>query len=217
MRGGEFYKRRHWEAKHKHENPSLSLKYIVPSNHEDAKKLMKDKPKEPDHEIPKPQRLNLTKTTDDIVNIISSKSKTSIESETTQKSIAGFLLHDDEDSQEKEDNLVKMQSDINQIKLMLSSLSLMQIGRDDVKIENTGDWGIKDANNMKDINHDDISIEILDDGCKVTCIVCQTFFHLNSSRRLIYYHTAILCMLNSIIVNSIFHASQIFFCIKVLM
>ena len=73
-----------------------------------------------------------------------------------------------------------MQSDINQIKLMLSSLSLMQIVRDDVKMENTGDWGIKNANNMKDINHDEISIEILDDGCKVTCIVCQTFFTLSS-------------------------------------
>ena len=32
-----------------------------------------------------------------------------------QKSIAGFLLHDDKDLQEKEDNLIKMQSDINQI------------------------------------------------------------------------------------------------------
>ena len=66
---------------------------------------------------------------------------------------------------------------------MLSSLSPTQTGRDDVKIENTGDWGIKDANNMEDISHDDISIEILDNGCKVTCIVCQTFFQLNSSRR----------------------------------
>ena len=165
----------------------------MPSNHEDAKRLMKDKPKEPGHEIAKPQRLNITaKTKDDIVNPVNNKSKTSTESETMQKSIAGFLSHDDEDanSQEEEDNLVKMQSDINQIKLMLSSLSLMQIGRDDVKMENTGDWGIRDANNMKDINHDDISIEILDDGCKVTCIVCQTFFHLNTNRRLLHYHTS---------------------------
>ena len=54
-------------------------------------------------------------------------------------------------------------------------------------MENTGDWGIKDAN-MKDINHDDISIEILDDGGKVACIVCRTFFHLNVNRRLLHYH-----------------------------
>ncbi len=196
MRGGEFYKRRHWESKHKDEDSSLSLKYIVPSNHEDAKRLLKDKPRQPGHEIAKPQLTmsNVTNKTadDDIVHIIDNKSKTNIKSEKMQKSIAGFFLHDDEDSnsQEKDDNLVKMQSDINQIKLMLSSLSLMQSGRDDVKIENTGDWGIKDANNMKDINHDDICIEILDDGCKVTCIVCHTFFQLNPSRRLILnYHT----------------------------
>ena len=74
----------------------------MPSNHEDAKRLMKDKPKEPVHEIAKPQTLNITtKTKDDIVNTVNNKSKTSTESETMQKSIAGFLSHDDEDANHK--------------------------------------------------------------------------------------------------------------------
>ena len=97
----------------------------------------------------------------------------------TQKSLEGFLSHDDELSpNEKKDKFAKMQSDINQIKLMLLSLRLQQTGADDVRIEDTGHWGVND-----DIKHDNIPIEILDDGCKVTCTVCRTFMQMNQSRR----------------------------------
>ena len=111
--------------------------------------------------------------------------------EKTQKSIEGFVNagYADDDSEassrsKKSDNGA-LQSDINQIKLMLSSLTVEQKATDS-KIKYVGENEIKQAQNLMEVSHPDIYIEAEDDYCKVTCVCCQNYIkaHTNVKKML---------------------------------
>ena len=58
---------------------------------------------------------------------------------------------------------------------MLSTLTLQEKHANDIDLGNTSDIGIKNAKNIIEILHKDINIEVLEDGCKITCITCRRY------------------------------------------
>ena len=50
--------------------------------------------------------------------------------------------------------------------LMLSTLTLQEKHANDIDLGNTSDTGIKNTKNL---------IEVLEDGCKITCITCRRY------------------------------------------
>ena len=111
-RGRASYKERHWEQKHIVENPKLAYQFIIPSDHKDAKKIKTKK--------------NIDKVTinhDDLDGRLVEK-KIHEETSMTQKNIQSYLDQDQAKKQTDKEAMTKMQSDVNQIKLMLSTLTL---------------------------------------------------------------------------------------------
>ena len=141
----------------------LAYQFIIPSDHEDAKKIKTKK--------------NIDKVTlnhDDLDGRLVEK-KIHEETSMTQKNIQSYLDQDQAKKQTDEEAMTKMQSDINQIKLMLSTLTLQEKHANDIDLGNTSDIGIKNAKNIIEILHKDINIEVLEDGCKITCITCRRY------------------------------------------
>ena len=181
---------------------SLSKTFIVPSNHEDAKALLKKKKEEVFLTMKKQkeeEQKNTTGDTDD-VNVMpdetpneGTSSKEDLQAvgkgellnldiqnrEKSQKCIEGYFLHD-QDQDNKEEKFDKIAADMEEIKIMLSSFSLQNTNFKKVNLENIGDAGIRDANTIKEINHCDIEVEILDYGCRVMCKICHVYIQSHS-------------------------------------
>ena len=62
-----------------------------------------------------------------------------------------YLDQDQAKKQTDEEAMTKMQSGINQIKLMLSTLTLQEKYANDIDLGNTSDTGIKNAKNLIEI------------------------------------------------------------------
>lgn len=178
-RGRDSYKIRHWEQMHKNEDPKLALELIVPSSHDDAKKLkltknasLDSQPNPPTNNDQEPITHHTTPSVihDAIPSVVAGD-------QFTQKNIVGYL-DNAKDIPTEDNSMAKIQSDINQLKLMVASLSLQQKGAP-VNLKSTGDEGIRNAANIMEITHDDILVEILEDGCRVTCKPCKDYFLAN--------------------------------------
>ena len=163
VRGRASYKERHWEQKHKDENPKLAYQFIIPSDHRDAKKIKTKK--------------NIDKVTLNYDDLEERPVEKNLHEETsmTQKNNQSYLDQDQAKKQTDEEAMTKMQSDIKQIKLMLSTLTLQEKHANEIDLGNTSDTGIKNAKNLIEILHKDINIEVLEDGCKIICITCRRY------------------------------------------
>ena len=73
-----------------------------------------------------------------------------------------------------ESELETIHSELSQIKIMLSNLALSDQPK--IVIEQpTIDETIKSCQRLEQIQHDNINIEITEEGCKLTCRVCADY------------------------------------------
>lgn len=216
----EFYRNRHWESKHQGEDASLARVYIVPTDHEDAKKLLKKAGKgglndgqknTPKDDTEEEQPKSFTSTPSKVAkssatSSLSKDAQTYIDTRsanddtheildkslkkaknTTQKSIEGFLNDTNEEDGTEENSLEKIQSDLNQIKVMLSNLDINTSINERTSVvprNNAISDGLKTAKCLDDIENEDVCIEISDDCCKVKCQPCYKYIqaHPNTIR-----------------------------------
>ncbi len=100
-------------------------------------------------------------------------------SRTVQKSLASFIVTEDKPQPTP---MEKMQSDINHILVMLGSLTCTekpsQVGaHSDVTT-------LRLASNLLEIDHPDIIVDIIEDGCKITCVTCKNFAESQAKRKM---------------------------------
>ena len=84
----------------------------------------------------------------------------------------------------------KLQGDISRMLVMLQSLTIPENSRHKLsnQIEITHDaTAIITASNLSEVKHPDIHIEVLEDGCKVTCNTCKQF-RLSQQRKMKVLH-----------------------------
>ena len=99
----------------------------------------------------------------------------------TQQSLEGYLKMEEGDTQLSFEE--KIQSDINEMKIMISSLSLTKGALNPKEIEFKGGVvaeSLKNVKNLLEIDHQDILIEGMENGYKVTCIPCQQYREAHS-------------------------------------
>ena len=158
-RGSEFYKKRHWEQMHKGEDSKLSLSFIVPRDHEDARRSRNAK-----------EEAKEKKTADKTV--LNTKEKMS--SENVQKTMDSFipeLKNTETETVPDISDLPVIREDINQIKLMLSELTISK-SHHNKKEEILDRDSFKKARCLVELQHEDILVEIGNNGCKITCKAC---------------------------------------------
>ena len=69
-----------------------------------------------------------------------------------------------------------MQNDLSRVILMLESLTLPENKQSPADMIVSKDIsGVISASRLLDIKHPDIIVDILDDGCRITCHTCQQF------------------------------------------
>lgn len=185
VRGRESYKIRHFQQKHKDEDPKDSLKYIVPINHEEAKKLLT---KREETKACVAEELE----NEDVHAVQSLSAETGIEYfnveeeereeqdstlvKGTQRSLTSFFKT--EKTADTNDGKVdKIQCDVSKILIMLETMSSGKKKQpaNNESVATIADQRFKDAQNLLEIDHPDVLIETLEDGCRVTCIPCRNF------------------------------------------
>jgi hypothetical protein len=242
VRGRESYKIRHWQQKHKNEDPQNSLANIVPKNHESARKLLatiKGRETHPTHLLRKHEKTVVVDKEDGKLNDSSDqnsatsmksikpvtttgnkqdsvdgaccgntqKGKGSTKELTVQSTLNDFIIKEQEAETTQLNNI---QGDVNRILLMLEDLTVeskvkSKVG-DSTDRSNVNAGSLKEFSNLLEISHPDIVIDILDDGCRVTCIPCKHYF-LSQSNKGRYDTNEILCFFNeaiSLVVNNLF-------------
>ena len=118
-RGCDSHKIRHFQQKHKEVDPKLALKLVVPADHEEAKKIksksFKDKHSTQDvtRDVPEAKNLDCKKS---VANKVT-ESTTAVPNR-IQKTIS-FSDDDVGNEEYSATSLEKIQTDINQIKVIL--------------------------------------------------------------------------------------------------
>ena len=126
---------------------------------------------------------------------------------TVQSTLNDFIIKEQEAETTQLNNI---QGDVNRILLMLEGLTVeskvkSKVG-DSTDRSNVNAGSLKEFSNLLEISHPDIVIDILDDGCRVTCIPCKHYF-LSQSNKGRYDTNEILCFFNeaiSLVVNNLF-------------
>ena len=79
----------------------------------------------------------------------------------------------------------KMQSDINHILVMLGSLTCTERPSQASEVGAHSDvTALTIASNLLEIDHPDIIVDIIEDGCKITCITCKNFAESQPKRKM---------------------------------
>ena len=102
---------------------------------------------------------------------------------TVQKSLASFFVADEKPQPTP---MEKMQSDIDRILVMLDSLTVnekSQSQANEVGV-NSDVTTLISASNLLEIKHPDIHVEVIEDGCRVTCLPCKNVILSQPSRRM---------------------------------
>ena len=167
-RGSEFYKKRHWEQMHKGEDSKLSLSFIVPRDHEEARRSRNTKEEKTEN------------------NKTVLKTKEPATSDIVQKTMDDFipdLKHTQTETAPDISDLPVIREDKNQIKLMLSELTISKshhTKKGEVLVDRDS---FKKARCLVELQHEDILVEIGNDGCKITCKACYHYMLANPDFR----------------------------------
>lgn len=80
----------------------------------------------------------------------------------------------------------QIQGDINRILVMLESLTLPEKDKKQGEVHINHDViAAITASNLLEVKHPDVVIDILEDGCKVTCYPCQQFQLAQQQKRFV--------------------------------
>jgi hypothetical protein len=92
------------------------------------------------------------------------------------------------ESDEQEPAIKNMQHDISRMLVMLQSLTIPERNNDQKERigVNSDSTAIITASNLMEAKHPDIRVDILDDGCKVSCYSCQHFYLANQKKMYVY-------------------------------
>ncbi len=176
-RGRDYNRKRHWTQKHADKPKEDYAKYVVPKNNERARKLLKCSKKISESQLQDNTRAGESSTNQaSLPNVINVS-----ESEPMQESITNFMVT--EQNSETQSPVDKIQGDMNRVVLMLESLTIPEknkMHQDQLSV-NKDITGVLSASNLLEVKHPDITVEILEDGCRVTCYSCQKY--QQSSRR----------------------------------
>ena len=147
---------------------------MVPKNHELARKLLKSNKKESESQLQ--DNIQAEETGESSINQASLLNVINMpETEPMQRSIANFMVT--EENSETQSPVEKIQGDMNRVILMLESLTIPEKNK-------THRWqlsvneditGVLSASNILEVKHPNITVQILEDGCRVTCYSCQKY------------------------------------------
>ena len=173
-RGRDYNKKRHWTQKHSEKPKEDYAKYVVPKNHELARKLLKSNKKESESQLQ--DNIQAEETGESSINQASLLNVIDMpETEPMQRSITNFMVT--EENSETQSPVEKIQGDMNRVILMLESLTIPEKNK-------THRWqlsvneditGVLSASNILEVKHPDVIVQILEDGCRVTCHSCQKY------------------------------------------
>ena len=182
-RGRDFNKKRHWIQKHSDQPAENYSCKIVPKNHELAQKFLQQKEKQEGKSKSKMTAKPKTPSKPDKsleVPVTCSKVTPSLEAicpppqPAVQSSLSGFVTH--EGNMQTESRIQNMQSDLSRVVLMLESLTVPDRKRSPADVTIDKDIsGVIPASRLTDVKHPDIIVDILEDGCRITCYTCQQF------------------------------------------
>ena len=196
-RGRDFNKKRHWKQKHPGEQEGDYAKSIVPKDHELARNLLREmasisgyreqadesKSKKEQAETKIDSNLGDNALPSDMCELHAPVKNNDLGAvganpRPVQRSLTNFLV-----TKEKLSPVEKLQGDINQMLVMLQSLTIPEKNiypKRQIQVTNDA-TAILTASNPLEVEHPDICVEILEDGCKVTCYTCQQY-HLSQSK-----------------------------------
>ena len=117
-RGRDYNRMRHWTQKHTDKPKEDYAKYVIPKNHERARKLLECSKKISESQLQDNTRAGESSTNQaSLPNVINVP-----ESEPMQESITNFMVT--EENSETQSPVDKIQGDMNRVILMLESLTI---------------------------------------------------------------------------------------------
>ncbi len=106
-------------------------------------------------------------------NVTDVGSKKDVADGSIQKSLQSFVVAEEKPEVSP---VEQMQGDINRILVMLESLTLPEKDKKHGEVNVNHDvTAVITASNLLEVKHPDVVVDILEDGCKVTCHPCQQF------------------------------------------
>ncbi len=184
-RGREFNKKRHWLQKHSDQPEKGYEKQIVPKDHEHARKLLTERAKEMSsatspstgtNDAGENSNQTISSTMKTYTTTTSSqddRNKKDGGPGTVQKSLQSFLVAE---KKAEVSPVEQMQGDVNRILVMLEALTIPEKDKEIKAVNVNHDvTAIITASNLLEVKHPDIIVDILEDGCKITCHPCQQF------------------------------------------
>lgn len=107
------------------------------------------------------------------INVSRKKDVVTEGSASVQKSIQSFTVAEEKPQVSR---VEQMQGDINRILVMLESLTIPDKNKKygDLTV-NHDVTAVLTASNLLEVKHPDVVVDILEDGCKVTCNPCKHF------------------------------------------
>ena len=108
------------------------------------------------------------------------KSKGNTKEMCIQRTLNHFVANEDK---QEISQLNKIQSDVNRMLLMLEDLTVeSKVKSKSGNTSNVSAGSLKESSNLLEISHPDIVVEILDDGCRITCTPCKQYFVSHSKK-----------------------------------
>lgn len=173
-RGRDYNKKRHWAQKHPDKPNKNYAQYIVPKSNERAKTFLMTDKKTGNEQSKKEAQESKDKA-------MFSNVSPSLQSETVQRSLEGFVVEKEVKSDKSEEQAVQLQQlqgDLSRVVLMLESLTIPKkpsnLTSEQAPV-NEDVTGVMSASNLLEVKHPDIIVQILEDGCRVTCYSCEQF------------------------------------------
>ena len=158
-RGRDYNKKRHWTQKHSDKPKEDCAKYVVPKNHELARKLLKSNKKESESQLQ--DNIQAEETGESSINQASLLDVIDMpETEPMQRSITNFMVT--EENSETQSPVEKIQGDMNRVILMLESLTIPEKNkthRGQLSV-NEDITGVLSASNILEVKHPDIIVQI---------------------------------------------------------
>ena len=199
-RGGrDYYKTRHMQLVHSDLDEKLANQIIVPEDHEDVVKIKKQKASKLTSTLIKDNKdsTEALKMVDENQYYIKNKPtqkvsddepKKQSEKQPTQyqRNITSFLNQNDiATGIENDEKEFDLESEINQIKLLLNSMTMEKRNTPNITSIPSTVNNVHEASNLLEVDSNDIFIDVLKDGCRVICVTCKEYYESlpNSSQR----------------------------------